>query len=143
MNLWPVGELTGHVFVVVVVFDHDRLVLCRHKDGSSWETPGGHIEPGESPETAARRELLEEAGIVASELIAIADYDVDGIAGTVFLAETDTRTGSLQFEITETLDVDELPVNLTYPEITPILVGLARAWRAQERSTESADRSAR
>src|SRR5450759_3451320 len=34
-----------------------RLVLCRHRDRSTWETPGGHIEPGESPREAAVREL--------------------------------------------------------------------------------------
>jgi 8-oxo-dGTP diphosphatase len=130
ITLRPVGELTGHVFVVVVAFDQDRLVLCRHRDRSSWETPGGHVEPGETPEEAARRELLEEAGITAGELTALADYDVDGVPGRAFLALTGTRVRSLHFEIAETLDVDDLPDDLTYPEITPALVHLARQRRA-------------
>ncbi len=101
LSLWPVGALTGQVFVVVVAFDQERLVLRRHRARTTWETPGGHIEPSETSEAAARRELLEEAGIEASGLAAIADYDVDGRPGRVFLAQTSTRTHTLHFEIAE------------------------------------------
>ncbi|HXY68208.1 MAG TPA: NUDIX hydrolase [Gemmatimonadales bacterium] len=33
--------------------------------GPIWEIPAGRLEPGESPEQCARRELLEEAGATA------------------------------------------------------------------------------
>lgn len=39
--------------------------------GSWWVTPGGGVEPGESTEQAARREVLEETGIVLGELGAV------------------------------------------------------------------------
>jgi 8-oxo-dGTP pyrophosphatase MutT (NUDIX family) len=45
------------------------ILLVRAKPTPEhWIFPKGHIEPGETPEEAARRELAEEAG-VAGELI--------------------------------------------------------------------------
>lgn len=46
-----------------------RVVLLhqfRHAaDGYIWEVPAGRLDPGEAPETCARRELLEETGLTA------------------------------------------------------------------------------
>lgn len=39
------------------------LVVRSKKDPSKWIFPKGHIEPGESAESAATRELEEEAGV--------------------------------------------------------------------------------
>lgn len=36
--------------------------------GGYWELPGGKIEPGETPERAAMRELAEEVGVTVSRL---------------------------------------------------------------------------
>ena len=47
------------------------LALRRGRDGrcpGSWETVHGHIEPGETPATAAQRELQEETGLAATRL---------------------------------------------------------------------------
>jgi len=50
----------------------NRLLVARRPAGTHlehhWEFPGGKCEPGEEPETAARRELVEETGLVADEL---------------------------------------------------------------------------
>lgn len=130
----PTGQLNNYVFTVIVVFDSaGRLVLCRHKDRTTWETPGGHIEPGETPAEAAARELFEDTGIVPKGLTAVADYDVDGVAGRLFAADIDTRSPLPDFEIAETTTSDTLPDNLTYPAITPILVRAATEWRSEHR----------
>ncbi len=39
----------------------DVLVVSQH--GSSWSLPKGHIEKGEDPMEAARREIYEESGV--------------------------------------------------------------------------------
>ncbi len=52
-------------------FDH-KLLLMQRAAGKSeperWGVPAGKLEPGETKEQGARRELLEETGIVAHEL---------------------------------------------------------------------------
>jgi ADP-ribose pyrophosphatase YjhB (NUDIX family) len=54
----------------VVLVDPGGAVLllsCTHPESGEpfWLTPGGGLEPGESPEEAARRELAEEVGVDA------------------------------------------------------------------------------
>ncbi|QSB04424.1 NUDIX hydrolase [Natronoglycomyces albus] len=56
---------TGPGVGAVVVVDHKVLLLWRHRfitDTWGWEIPLGGIEPGESAEAAARREVEEETG---------------------------------------------------------------------------------
>ena len=56
----------------VIVVDTDERVLLVLFDlpgePPTWATVGGGIEPGETPEEAARRELREEAGLEGVEL---------------------------------------------------------------------------
>jgi 8-oxo-dGTP pyrophosphatase MutT (NUDIX family) len=40
-----------------------RILLISTQDGRRWQLPKGHIEPGESPEETAVREVREETGV--------------------------------------------------------------------------------
>ena len=56
------------VAAVAAFDDHGRLLFGLRGDGRGWCLPGGHFEPGEDPVVAARRELVEETGLLAPHL---------------------------------------------------------------------------
>lgn len=64
-GLWHWGEA---VAADSLVFGRDhtstpRLLMVERGDGSGWALPGGMLDPGETPRTAAVRELAEETGL--------------------------------------------------------------------------------
>lgn len=56
---------------IAVVIDYEERVLIGQRPAGVplaglWEFPGGKIEPGETPEMAAKRECLEETGLTVA-----------------------------------------------------------------------------
>jgi len=86
--------------VSVLTFDErDRVLLLRHVEGNDWTTPGGMVEPYETPADAAVREMWEETGlhvgltrivgVFGGELCATTYANGDKVAwvSTVFVAD--------------------------------------------------------
>ena len=66
---------------VLRLIDLPEILLIRRNDPpfkSSWALPGGFMEMEETLEEAAKRELKEETGITAGELIRFDMYDAPG-----------------------------------------------------------------
>jgi len=53
---------------ILVVDEHNRLLLMKRSDSGCWGPPGGATEPGERVEEAAKRETLEETGLEIGEM---------------------------------------------------------------------------
>ena len=124
-RVFPAG--TFPVFQYVVVFSrmNGRWLFSRHKARQTWETQGGHVEPGESPIEASRRELWEESGAREFTIEPVCDYwagnDEGSSVGAVFLAEIAALGEMPESEMAEVRAFDALPENVTYPAITPML----------------------
>lgn len=56
---------------LVVVRSGGRVLVVYNRWRAEWELPGGTIEPRETPEAAAARELREESGQTADRLVRI------------------------------------------------------------------------
>ncbi|HEV7683402.1 MAG TPA: NUDIX domain-containing protein [Pyrinomonadaceae bacterium] len=62
----------------VVFRKHDaqlQYLVVSSSDGINWVVPKGHIDPGETPEVAALRELAEEAGVLGEIVASLSARD--------------------------------------------------------------------
>ena len=119
----------GDTFLMVKQWRHGEKAL-------SVEFPGGVIDAGESPETAARRELEEETGYKAGKLIKLGSSNPNPALFSnhvhFFLAEDLTPTGIQHLDADEFINYMELPINqviqgIGTPDFPHALMGTALA----------------
>lgn len=78
--------LIGPDAAIVLAETADKKYLCFHQvryaiEGETLASIGGHVDKGEAPLAAAKRELLEETGYEAAEWIDLGEYTAEPSRG--------------------------------------------------------------
>lgn len=78
-----------HAACCLILSDDGKvLAVSRKDDPTAFGMPGGKVDPGETPEEAAARELQEETGLVASNLRKVFVHkEADGYTTHTFACE--------------------------------------------------------
>lgn len=129
LEICSMGSLKTYQFVVILSEYRGKIMLSRKRAFDTWETQGGHIESGETPLEAAKRELYEESGAVNYTIAPVFDYSFDNgktrSFGMAFTAVIEELAPMPESEMEEVAFFDSLPRKLTYPEMTPGLLAAA------------------
>ncbi len=106
----------GEAVAIVALTDDGRVLLTRQYRHPVrriiWDLPAGAMQPGEDPAAAARRELLEETGYRAGELVQLAYFNQFpgsmNIGTHLFMAKTLTWVGQ-RLDPGEELEIIAMP----------------------------------
>jgi ADP-ribose pyrophosphatase YjhB (NUDIX family) len=103
-----------------VIFNSEkRLLLLKHvfRPGSGWGIPGGFIKAGEQPETAVRRELMEEVGLELKTVEVAFVRTLNRIQQVEILfnctSDGEAQPKSVEVESVGWFHLDELPKELS------------------------------
>lgn len=119
------GTLKAYRFTVIFARYRDKWLYCRAIKRDTYETAGGHIEPGETPLECAIRELYEETGAIKYEIFPAFDYSVHmqtGYSnGQAYIADIQELGSMPGFEMAEVKLFDTIPDKMRFPKILPVL----------------------
>ena len=74
MSLTPLLEGYRPNVGLMIVNQHNKVLMGARMDVEVWQMPQGGIDPGEEPRTAALRELTEETGITPDMVEVLAEH---------------------------------------------------------------------
>lgn len=124
-----IREIVGHrplilVGSVTVIIDNEFRILLQKRKATSygkWGLPGGLMELGESTEDTARREVLEETGLIIGKLNMIDVFsgsdnflkvpNGDECYFVTIAYYTQDFKGEIKIDTCESLDLKFFPIN--------------------------------
>lgn len=114
------------ILTLCIVHQHLRILLGMKKRGfgaGRWNGFGGKVQAGETIEQAAKREILEEAGIVVNKMekVGLIDFEFQGnpeiLEVHVFRANDFEGQPGESEEMSPTwYDVNEIPFEKMWPD---------------------------
>lgn len=115
--------------VRVMALHEGQVVLVRHTYMPGWYFPGGGLKRHETLEAGARREALEEAGLVLGPLTFVGIYSNFGRRKSdhvaLFRGEAESMSGEFDHEIAE---VGVFPLGALPPGSHPATVRRVREY---------------
>ncbi|XP_008327489.1 oxidized purine nucleoside triphosphate hydrolase [Cynoglossus semilaevis] len=118
--------LSSKLLTLVLVVQPGRVLLGMKKRGfgaGRWNGFGGKVQPGETIEEAARRELLEESGLTVNTLEKIGNLKFEMVDDKELLDVHVFRTDSYNGEPTESEEMrpqwfgwDQIPFSQMWPD---------------------------
>ena len=119
VTFYPLSEVDPAQckYAIIAAQYQGQWIFCKNKN-RQWELAGGHIEAGETPLEAAKRELYEETGATIFDITPICAYSITSY-GVIFYANVKTLAPLPPSEI-ETIGLfDDLPQELSFPQFHP------------------------
>ena len=133
------GAGLERIAMALLVREGQVLMVHRHPDRqfypNCWDLPGGHVEGGEAPVDAARRECLEEIGVTVRGLRAISMACSDPVLEThAFMVDSwdgePRNTAPAEHDAIRWFDIDDLSeLDLADDATRADIIAAARAAR--------------
>lgn len=105
--MWKLRQKAGNMLILTATVDvlpinsEGKIKLIYASQFDSWSCIGGHVEYGDSWSSAARKELQEEAGIIAGESQLIPFGAISGPERIFHYQDGDTQAFTLCFLVRE------------------------------------------
>jgi ADP-ribose pyrophosphatase len=146
MHEWEVVEHSGAVVVIAMPSPTEMVLVQQYRhplERQTWEVCAGGIDPGETPQDAALRELREETGFRARSIRRLwSAYSAPGFCSELlhFFVTDDWELGATDFDAGEDITIATFPIErlremIERDELPDAKTQISVLWALSARST--------